>query len=363
MKELFAFAACTVACGGLLHPSQAEPPKGYREVRVTDDPGSFEYFPRINNRGQIVFTMRTPGDGDDRTDEIFLYDSGRLIRITEDHKKDAFPRINDEGTVVWCRAMGPDGEYGPTYEIMLRTADGQITRLTADDRDDYGAVINNLGHIAWSKEYGYGCSGMVVQSDIHFFDGRTEQRLTFDGDGQDGFSNQLGDLNDLDEIVWTKYNFCVIGWWDSDIMLYRDGRIRQLDPEYSFEPQTPSINNTSTVAWTNNFNSDGRSGIQLWKDGIVSDLTEWGDVPDVNESGEVAFTRWYDIEQTRQVWLYRTGRFIQMTSDQDFNYGPSMNDAGDLAFQSGRPFVTDIRMLLNGGSLNSSGQSVRVHRR
>lgn len=96
---------------------------------------------------------------------------------------------------------------------------------------------------------------------------------------------------------------------------------------------------------------------------MVTDLTEWGDVPSINARGDLAFTRWYDLEQTRQVWMYRNGIFNQMTLDQDFNYGPSINDAGYLAFQSGRPFGTDIRLLLNGGNLKSSGRGDRVHRR
>lgn len=341
----------------------ARPPKGYAEVKVTDDPTTYEYFPRINNRGQIVFTSRNPGDGDDRNDEIFLYENGQLIQITDDRKKDAWPDINDDGTIVWCRAMGPEGEYGPTYEIMMRTADGQTTRLTDDDRDDYRAFINNHGHIAWAKEYGYGCSGMVLQKDIHFFDGQTQQRLTFDGEGPEGFSHQMGDINDLDEIAWTKYDFCVIGWWDSDILLYQDGRIRQLDPEYSFEPQAPKLNNAGIVVWTNNFNSDGLSGIQLWEAGVVTDLTDWGDVPDINARREIAFTRWYDMERTYQVWLYRAGRFMQLTSDNDYNYVTSINDSGDVTFQSTAPFGTDVRLLLNGGDLKRNGHSIRIERK
>lgn len=247
MNCVIRFMLCALALHLGLDCAVAQLPKGYRQVRITDDPGTFEYRPRINNRGQIVFTLRNPGDGLDREDEIFLYHDGRLIQITDDHKKDAWPDINDDGTIVWSRAIGPIGPWGPTFEIMMRTPDGRVTRLTDDDRDDYGPFINNLGHVAWYKDEGDSCSGFGWRSDVFFYDGRQTTRLTFEGNDPDGRSNQLGDINDHDEIVFTRYDFCVIGWWDSDIMLYRNGRIRQLDPDYSEGLQTPAINNDGVV--------------------------------------------------------------------------------------------------------------------
>ncbi|MCC7293839.1 MAG: hypothetical protein IT449_17410 [Phycisphaerales bacterium] len=360
MKDLLCFTACAVACGGFLHPSQAEPPKGYQEVRVTDDPATFERNPKINNRGQIVFSSRNPGDGSARNYEIFLYDNGQLIQITNDRKADAAPDINDDGTIVWSRYIGPEDEFGPTPEIMVRTPEGRITRLTDNDYADVGPRINNPGHIAWYRYVGYGCLGVVMQMDLMFHDGTDTVRLTFDGENGDGIANQLGDINDYDEIAFTKYYFCVIGWWDSDIILYRQGRFSQLDPEYSFEPQAPTINNDGVVIWMNNFNEDGRHGLQMWDHGRVSDLTNWGAVPVINARGDIVFHRWYDAEQTYEVWRYRNGRISTLTSDQGYNYVPDMNDSADVVFQCGPPWVADVRLLVNGGGLHLLGDARRI---
>ncbi|MCC7293988.1 MAG: hypothetical protein IT449_18155 [Phycisphaerales bacterium] len=347
------------ACDFGAHTACARPPKGYAEVKVTDDPTTFEYFPRINNRGQIVFTSRNPGDGNDDLDEIFLYDNGNITQITDNRKGDRWPDINDEGTIVWSSEIGPEGEWDRTFEIMMRTPDGRIRRLTDDASDDYEPRINNLGHVAWYRDFGYGCALDAWRSEIFFFDGQSENRITFDAEGPDAFSNQLRDLNDLDEMVWTKYNFCVVGWWDSDIILYRDGRMKQLDPDYSFEPQVPTINNDGLVVWMNNFNEDGRWGLQAWENGVVSDLTQWGSVPVVNASGEIAFHRGYGGGRA-EIWTYTNGGFRQMTSDGGLNMVPTINDRGDIAFDSGDAFVTDIRLLVNGGGVHRYGSPRQI---
>ncbi|MBU0637883.1 MAG: hypothetical protein KKB50_03390, partial [Planctomycetes bacterium] len=96
----------------------------------------------------IVFSGRLGAN--EHSDEIFLYEDGELIPLTDDAVRDGFPDINDDGTIVWSRGIGPDGPYGPTLEIVM-WQDGELTRLTDDDVSDYGPEINNLGHIVWSS--------------------------------------------------------------------------------------------------------------------------------------------------------------------------------------------------------------------
>ncbi|MBU0638790.1 MAG: hypothetical protein KKB50_07995, partial [Planctomycetes bacterium] len=83
----------------------AQIPAKYEVVQITDNP-YYEPVPRINNNGQCVF-MGWFNPSDRRTEEIFLYDNGVLTRLTDDYIQDCSPDINDDGTIVWCRGLGP----------------------------------------------------------------------------------------------------------------------------------------------------------------------------------------------------------------------------------------------------------------
>lgn len=95
----------------------------------------------------------------------------------------------------------------------------------------------------------------------------------------------------------------------------------------------------------NDFNGDGRHGLQRWRDGVVTDLTDWGSVPSINARGDIAFHRSYHGIYTGQIWMLRDGRFVQMTDDDEFNDVPVINDRGDIVYDAGRPFITDVRLL------------------
>lgn len=163
--------------------------------------------------------------------------------------------------------------------------------------------------------------------------------------------------------MYTRYNFCIIPWWDSDIMLYENGRFTQLDPEYSFAPQTPAINNAGVIVWDNNFHSDGRHGLQLWENGVVTDLTDWGAGPDIGASGEIVFRRWYQEEYTEQLWMYRDGRYTPLTFDSGYYFDPCINDAGDIVFNKGWPFGTDVHLFKHREGLSGNGPGKHVRRR
>ena len=54
------------------------------------------------------------------------------------------------------------------------------------------------------------------------------------------------------------------------------------------QPHGPTINSVPEVAW------GSREGLQLWNDGEVVLITDWGRNPSLNNLGEIFFLRWYD---------------------------------------------------------------------
>ena len=149
-------------------PARGQVPFGYEIVDVTSNP-YYEPVPRINNRGQIVFT--TWFDVSRRgTAEIFLYDDGELTRLTNDDVYDGLPDINDDGTIVWARGLGPihpsTGE--PSLEIVM-WRNGQITRLTDNVELDFGPSINNLGQAVWTRSHEVSACGGPLSMEVDDF--------------------------------------------------------------------------------------------------------------------------------------------------------------------------------------------------
>jgi hypothetical protein len=329
-----------VFSGGLAHAQVQIPPK-YEIVQITET-AYLEGSPRINNRGQVVFTT-TFDVSDLATQEIFLYDDGELIRLTDDAVRDVSADINDDGTIVWCRGIGPPDDVTgkPTTEIMLRR-DGETVRLTDNDQYDFAPAINSLGQVVWKQYVGQGPCGRTM--DIFFYDGETVHRLTTDGETED-LANQGADLNDHGEIVWTRYDFCV-NPWQSDIMLYRDDAITQISSDDVFAPQHPSINNAGQVAWTFDHNDGtGHNGIELWENGVITLFTDWGSSPCLNDHGDMLLDRWHPDVELWQVWLYRNGSFCQLSDDPFWNANGDMNDIAEAAWGSGDYPWRDIRSL------------------
>ncbi len=99
---MVAFAAAPRAGGQI--------PEGWEIVTITNDPSILDARVDMNDRGQIVFDRRT-GAGD-ATFEIFLYDRGRLVQVTDDDTFDWDPAINNNGDIVWSRDFHDDGANG-----------------------------------------------------------------------------------------------------------------------------------------------------------------------------------------------------------------------------------------------------------
>jgi hypothetical protein len=324
-------------------------PPRYEIVTIDPDP-TFNYYPRMNNHGQIVYSAWFDGFNHDAID-IFLYDNGETIRLTDDDTFDRLPDINDAGQIVWCRAVeGPD-----TPPQIVLWEDGELTQLTFDDRPNRGPRISNLGHIVWKRYMGEAPNGAMTM-DLFFWDGQEIQRLTYTGEGSAGIANQGHDINDRDQIVWTEYDFSV-NPWTSRVMMWDDGETTQLSPPEQLEPQGPSINNPGSVTW------DSYEGAWLWRDGEITFLTDWGTPNAINDRGEIVIGRGYDVEPVgaSEVWLYRNGNFYQITDEPHdqgwenvWNTAGDMNNRGEIVFNRARPWyyeawVKCLRLRLDDG--------------
>jgi hypothetical protein len=325
-------------------PASGQIPAGYEIVQVTQNP-YYEPFPRINNHGQIVFTAWL--DTSSRlTEEIFLYDNGELIQLTDDEIQDVGPDINDDGTIVWARGLGPihpsTGE--PSLEIVMYR-DGEITRLTDNAVHDAAPRINNLGQVVWDRSHDvYACGGYLI--DIFMFDGKRIIQITTDAIPEQ-VENQAPEINDFGEIVWTRYDFCnpPPGYnFRSKIMMYSGGVISELTTE-QVAAMVPDINNRGQVVWSSLDTATGNLGIELWEAGITTLLTDDGDNPAINNHSDIAFQRWDDTSQRWNAWLYRYGGFYQLTDDDRDDNVPDINDGREVAWGSGGFPEEDIRVL------------------
>ena len=129
---------------------QVNLPEGFEIVdfAVSDD---FTDPPSINNCGQIVFGKILQPSWDRAN--IFLYDNGSIVRLTNDDALDFHPRINNPGAMVWIR--GINNKEGDRFILY---ADGNETVL---DKNAYGFApgsINDLGHAVWSRDRRGGAS-------------------------------------------------------------------------------------------------------------------------------------------------------------------------------------------------------------
>jgi len=265
--------------------------------------------PGLNDCGQIVYHK---GGATHPETEIFLYDNGRITQLTRNNVSDAFPDINDAGTIVWLQ--DDDGMAGTI--MVLR--DGEITELGRGSSTE----INNREHVAWSHFWGKTCR---AESDIYLYK-RRRPRLIY----SDGFSNQGARINDHDQIVWTWKDSCAVPYI-SDILLYSDGRVIKVSNQ-GRQNVDPHINNPGVVGWMLDHE------IYLWENGetrkvITGRPCGW---PSLNDHGDIFFWRWYDERKTFDVWLYRVSRgdptFHRLTDDPQEDGLGNINNLGEAAW-------------------------------
>ena len=291
--------------------AQVEIPEGFEIVEINRS----DYFtgpPAINACGQIVFHERlTP---ESSSGEIFLYDNGNLVRITENSVRDRSADINDAGTLVWMRKAQPMDTQLVYYE------NGMMTILDNHRRGLSSGSINNLGQVAWSRVRKITCH---TEQDIMFWNGVEVTQIT-----DDRFNDQAACLNDYEDIAWGHADFCV-NPWVGDIRLWSDGRTIVL-PSNFLQVQRPSINNVRQVAWR------APGGVEFWEDGKTVLLIYEGVNPKLNNLGDIYFIRFYDANRSWDAWLYRVSdgnpRFYRLTDEDAWNTDGDINDWGEVVW-------------------------------
>jgi hypothetical protein len=327
---------CAVAVAGW--PGAAvfgQIPEGWEVVRVTND-SFYDGPPAINCMGQVVWSKRLAGfDGE----EIFMRDvDGTVIRITDDNVRDAFPDINDDGVIVWSRAVGPGGRF----EIAMHR-DGETRLLTNNGQMNWGPRVNNQGRVVWHQDTGRGCSGKRI-----LLLDEQGTRVVYDGD----YSNQVPIINDLDEIVWTRYDFCQSPWRGTPMYRTADGELIELT-DGSDQGQAPFVNNRSQIAW-----GSDPDGVILWESGKKELITDWGHAADINDRGVVSINRWHEELRAWQVWLWVNGELVRITDEPYWNNSADVNESGELAWEHGNPGQHDVMMLTwneQNGDIDATG--------
>jgi hypothetical protein len=322
-------------CWPLTAAAQVNLPPGYEVCKFKGL--GFDYPVRMNNRGQFVFTRR-PYPDDPYSQEIYLYDHGRLTRLTHDATTpvpDYAPDINDAGVIVWSRRIGPQLPYGPAAEIVM-WRDGVLTQLTDDAYDHEGVRINRAGHLVWYKWIGGGCDD--ANCAIEFWDGQTIRTIC-----EPDRSNQGPLINDDDWVTWTAYSFCDEPYWTSKICVYVQGRTIEIDPGGVYhEGGVSSLTNQGRIAF--DFASGpGQHAIKFWEDGQTTIFTDDGTGARLNSRGDVLFARENDAQTTGVLWLYSSGRYYQLTDYPDWFWPVigDLNESGEAVWSAGR--VIDLR--------------------
>lgn len=286
----------------LMPGANVEIPTGYEIIDI--DTGNALFDVRMNSCGEVVYSAGLPQDD---SAEIFLYDNGSIVQLTQNTERDLGPDINDSGTIIWARGLPETG-----YEIV-RLTDGEELSLGIGS----SVSLNALGHAVW--KYLPDPVDCAAEANVFFYDGQKVTQIT-----EDGRSNQSAEINDMDEIVWTSTDFCASPW-TSEIHLYSGGEI-QILPTMTSQSVVPSINNVGVVAWKS------IAGIELWQDGITTLFTEWGGTPALNDQGHIYFIRFHQDVAAWQSWMYRDGTFHRLTDDTVWNLIGDINEWGECTW-------------------------------
>jgi len=273
--------------------AQAEIPEGYEVIEIARSPWYVRY-PRINNCGQIVFDWQYGPDGNDR--EIFLYDNGGLVRLTDNDVYEVGAWINEAGDIVWSRETLPPNQ---DQIILWRDSREWIVDECGPDEMTITPRINDLGWVAWGRGSQYGC----FIGDLLLWDGVRTRRISERNDRED----YTPAMNGLGDVAWVRMDACAIPW-TSDIRFWSEGK-RMTMPSARIQLHGPTTNDRRQVAW------DGDGGIEIWEDGRTRLLTDSGGVPHLNNLGDVQF--WRPGQYNIQCWLYRAEdqRFFRLVDD------------------------------------------------
>ena len=297
--------ATALALSNLYGTQPAYPPPGYEIVDVL----SMEIqmgVPSMNDCGQIVFTV---SQNEYDTNDIIKYDNGMIIQITNNTVREALPRINNTEAITWTEG----DDIGFCVGTIVLYENDALTYIADGTISD----INDSGDIVYESCISQGCE---CKMEIVFYDGADLAPLT-----NEGYWNFTPRINNDGDAVWTQYDF------DSSpatavVMLWSGGKLIELtEPENN--ARAPSINSVGQVVWNND------DGFDLWKDGDVEQITDWGFASAINDFGQIHFARWHDEIPAWQTWLYWNGDFYRLSEDQYWNIQGDINNYGEVVWE------------------------------
>jgi len=297
----------------------AQIPEGWEIVEIF--PAGTEFYcgpPDINDRGQVVF-HRSLWPPDLPKNEIFIYDRGHLMQVTDDGVYDAFPRINNNGAIVWMRDTA--GRNASSDIVLWR--DGHLTQVSfpGNNQTDGAPDVNDKGWIVWSR-------AMDLPQDwdeIYLWDQAKTRQIT-----DNGLSNQGPRINRRGDLVLTMRDYSVSPLV-SEILAYFGGALVRLSNGQR-HVVAGGINDISQVVWDSPYD-----GLQLWHRGWTKDLVPaYALAGGINNRGDVAVTR-FDVRQRNYtLWAIRQGELVQLTDGAQGGGAGGINYRGEIATVIGR---------------------------
>jgi hypothetical protein len=145
----------------------------------------------------------------------------------------------------------------------------------------------------------------------------------------DAYSNQGPKINELDETVWTRFDFCESPWRGTPMYRKPGGEIVELTAGVD-QSQSPHINNRSQIVW-----GADPGGVVLWEKGEPELITDWGHAAAINDGRSVSIDRWHEDIREWQVWLSIEGAMLQIPLQGSHATG-RLNNFGEVAWEQGR---------------------------
>ncbi len=253
---------------------------GIGTTQITDI-GHDSYAQLMMNNNGLVVWHRCDSDcgmGGDGDDEIYLYDGSSTTQLTDNDYDDRYPRIDDNGYVVW----------GGDDKVFLY--DGNSTTLITNGTGyGYYPSIKN-GYVVW-----HGGDDSTSSREIFLYDGANTTQLT-----NNGYFDQAPVVNSSGHVAWMGCDgdttqYCGSGDWE--VFLY-DG--------------------TSTTQLTNNNDDDVHALI--------------------NDNGYVVWQRGEDSSPDSEIFLYDGTSTTQITDNGLPDGRPKINNIGHLVWEGSTPF-------------------------
>jgi len=252
-----------------------------------------------------------------------LYDNGSLEHVNIDTNISGDPDINDLGEMVWTRATG--GFVGGEL-VFFKDGEEHFVFFTNEEMNAQsapGGRINNHGHVMIDARLGTEvCPGF--EDNFYLMDDEAARPIAVDG-----FSNQSGEINDRDEMVWHRYDFC--GFPDEGNMRHDLGVTEMLPNSLPFPdfPNDVDIANDGVIVWGY---SDGGAGlIERWENGVTTWVGE-GNSPNRNMNDWI-------VHHYYGIWLRQPGKEPRrITSVWEGQNGISnshgkLNEFGEIAWR------------------------------